>query len=311
MLQENPTMHNLMRIFMPMAGCDCHMEIDASTLVPIPICPHVVLYTVAGTGFAAYYTTTVLADGWAFIQRDSDIGPLIPHIPIPITACTMVSIIMLCSGSKSYFGAAKVQADGKPVAAALQIFVNPQLNCWDPPLPPMPSGVVFTYGTVVVGLTIGDVIGGYLSMGFDLLVEWGLNVLGGKLGNLFIKKFFPKVGAIAAGLIGNAVNAIMQQLTGSPVGWTWAPLRGDGSLLNPGNWGTAAGHGIGDGIDSLTGDYPALPGPVSRSIESIRRTLGMTYDAPSPSSGPSSTSSPGSSSSGSNSIVNDPGVEEL
>lgn len=259
-----------------MVGCDFHMELTFTwPPVPAPYTPHLVGQRLAGFGGASMTGDDVLANNWNIIQRDSDIQYGIPHIPLPpFPPCVLALLWTAISGSKSYFGPSSVLGNGKPIAAALFVYVNPQLNCDDPL--PLPTGVAITWSNVVCGLTWGDIIGGFLSMGFDMLISWVLNKLGsGIAGKLTPKGLVP--GAVKA--IEATVNTIFQQLTGSPVGYTWSlPGHVLGDWANPGNWGPMAGHPLGD---------------------LIAQGLGLDSPAPVPSAAPTT-----------NSFANDPGVEQ-
>jgi hypothetical protein len=58
--------------------------------------------------------------------RGTDIGPLIPHIGCP---SLLTPLDILLSSSASYFGPSSYMVAGAPVAAALIINVNLNLNC--------------------------------------------------------------------------------------------------------------------------------------------------------------------------------------
>jgi hypothetical protein len=108
---------------------------------------------------------------------------LIPHIGPPRIT---ILLEILLSGSESHFGPISAQvsdqygAAGNP-AAALGIIVNPNLNCGFPL--PTPFGFVIAPTTHFVGMTLGDLVAGMLSMAFDFLVQAALNKLGAKLGD--------------------------------------------------------------------------------------------------------------------------------
>ncbi|MBZ5638494.1 MAG: hypothetical protein LAO51_07000 [Acidobacteriia bacterium] len=284
-------MHIVLRQYHVMAGCDYHNEVTATPPpVPAPMIPHVVGHVMQGWGITATALMTddkVKALGTKIMQRDTDIGNGIIHVPIPpYPPCALLPLIIPTSGSKSYFGPATVLAQGKPIAGAVLIVVNPNLNCADPCA--MPLNVVVAWGNVVCGMTIGDILGGILAMGIDAAITFGFNKLGGWAGGKLFGKitnvFFNKM---AEGLLSQAI----QQLTGSPLGYTNAPLHyllGDNASV--GNWGAALGHAAGSKIDELLGDAP--PAATSQMLASPPGT---------PPAGTPAT----------NGIVNDPGVEEL
>jgi hypothetical protein len=236
-----------------MIGCDVHLELTFTwPPVPVPFTPHAVGQRLAGLGGASMTGDDVLANNWNIIHRDSDISYGIPHIPIPpFPPCVLALLWTGLSGSKSYFGPSSVRANNKPIAAALFVYVNPQLNCDDPL--PLPTGIAITWSNVVCGLTWGDIIGGFLAMGIDMAISFLLNKLGGKIASKLIPK---KAAKWAVEAINTTVNAIFQQITGSPVGYTYSvPGHVLGDPFNPGNWGPMIGHWIGDQIDHVADSF--------------------------------------------------------
>ena len=284
-------MHNVLRQYHIMVGCDFHNEVMAAIPpAPAPMIPHVVGHVMQGWGITAtalMTQETLKALGTKIMQRDTDIGNGIIHVPIPPwPPCALLPLIIPFSGSKSYFGPSSVLAEKKPIAAALIVVVNLNLNCADPCA--MPLNVVIAWGNVVCGMTIGDILGGILAMGIDAAITFGFNKLGGWMGGKLLGKvtnvFFNKM---AEGLI----SQVVQQLTGSPLGYTNAPLHyllGDNASV--GNWGAALGHAAGSKIDELLGD--STPANTSQMLAT-----------------PAGTPPPGTPLT--NGIVNDPGVDEF
>ncbi|AKT41266.1 hypothetical protein [Chondromyces crocatus] len=242
--------HLLLLKWHPMVGCDLHLELTFTwPPVPVPFTPHVVGQRLAGFGGADMTSDTVLANNWNIIRRDSDISYGIPHVPIPVfPPCVLALLWTGLSGSKSYFGPSTVHGNGKPIAAALLITQNPQLNCDDPF--PLPTGMAFSWSNVVCGLSWGDIIGGLLAMAFDMAVGFVLNKIGGKLGGKVVGKFAPAASKVVVEAINLTVNAVFQQLTGSPIGYSFSvPEKLFSPYANPGNWGKTLGHGLGNLID--------------------------------------------------------------
>ncbi len=177
--------------------------------------------------------TAVSASGGVMLSQGTDIGPLIPHfnlIPfLPPNA--LLPIIILTSGSKSHFGARKNVAAQGPVAFAVAVKVNFNLNCAGPAMPPLPSGLVITFNTHTTGATVGDVIAGALHMGVDLLVQFGLNRLFAAPG---VAGFFERMTA-------RLLDPIVKRLTGfvvlelavrSLTGSNWLGVAADALLLS-------------------------------------------------------------------------------
>lgn len=312
-------MHIVLRPYHVMLGCDYHNEVTATIPpLPAPMIPHVAGHIMQGWGLTptAKMTANSQALGTAIMQRDTDIGNGIIHVPIPpYPPCALLVLIIPFSGSKSYFGPSSVlTADAStpgaklPIAGALLVVVNINLNCADPCS--MPLNVVISWGNVVCGMSFGDILGGILAMGIDAAISYGFNKLGSALGGRLFGKitneFFNK---LAEGLL----SQVIQQLTGSPLGYTNAPLHyllGDNASV--GNWGSALGHGAGDLLDGAT---------TNRTIEQVLNgppTTGSTTSssAPPPTSGTGAllASPAGTPTAGSpltEGITNDPGVEEF
>ena len=265
--------HHLLLKWHPMIGCDFHLELTFTwPPVPVPYTPHIVGQRLAGLGGPAGAGTitddNVLANNWNIILRDSDIQYGIPHIPVPpFPPCVLALLWTALSGSKSYFGPSSVVAkNNDPIAAALLVYVNPQLNCDDPV--PLPTGIAITWSNVVCGLTWGDIIGGFLSMGLDIAISFLLN----KLGSRISAKLIPKSASqVVTKAIETTVSSVLQQLTGSPIGYTWSiPGHLFGNAANPGNWGPLIGHPLGELIGRVTGlDSPAPAAPTTPSANNF------------------------------------------
>ena len=233
--------HALLRKWNPMAGVDPHNEITLA-LVPAPFIPHVVGMVLCGDSNSSRLTTNVTASDWAIVQRDSDIGAGIPHVPLVLPACVLFGALLLLSGSKSYFGPSSVRANGKPVAAAVLLhYFNVNLNCADPIY--MPNNLVVAWGTVVCGMTWGDIIGGLAAMLIDIILSGAYTLLGAGVSS-------AAGGKLAKFLVSALASVIAQQLAGSPVGFSVAPGRDENSNWNPANWGPKLGHGLGDLISN-------------------------------------------------------------
>jgi hypothetical protein len=220
--------------------------------------------------------------GGIMLSQGTDIGPLIPHyncFPFaPPNA--LLPIIILCSGSKSHFGAHGHILPKGPVAFACAVKVNFNLNCAGPAFPPLPSGLVLTFNTHVTGVTLGDLVAGVLHLGFDLLVQWGLNrlfsragptALGERIAQGALTPLFKLTGygsvavLVEQGLgkwIGMATEEFLFSLpmtavsvfgTGSPVGYSpgYTPVGGSDHWWNMSTW-TDKGHGgVQRAVDNL------------------------------------------------------------
>jgi hypothetical protein len=269
-----------------MAGLDLHDEVTFPPPPPAPVkvIPHVVVDVLNGVGlFCKLSPDTVNANWMRMIMRDSDIGNFIPHVPIPINAWVLAPLIICTSGSKNYFGPSSVQAGGKPIGVALLIILDIDLNCSDPV--PLPSIRILAPATVVAGLSLGDILGGFLAMGADFAVQGILNFLTGSSG---AGRIFGKVGKLVVQkYLQGVLSWAIQVATGSPLGWSLGPV-GD----PPSDGGHALGEWIGNHI---TGD----------------RTIEQIMDGTQPNALAAPTSTPPATAGAMSGIVNDPGVEAL
>jgi hypothetical protein len=179
--------------------------------------------------------------GWT-IMMGSDIGPLIPHAGAP--NC-LLPLILLSSGSKSEFGSSTTLIKGKPVAAALGVIVNPNLNCGDPV--PAPLDGVIAATAHFVGMTLGDVIAGFAHMAFDIGLQKVIGALCDKFDGVSQKVYekflfgpmcsaFEHIGAgpiaswflrndlqemVAKGLAAKITKVAISDLIGSPIGYSF------------------------------------------------------------------------------------------
>lgn len=168
----------------PMAGCDPHQELGIVPPLPVPVpfpwTPHLVGMFLEGITGERSETSTVLGDAVPIIQLGSDIGPLIPHVPLPLDPPNLLfEVWTLLSSSISIFGPYSVQAEGKPVAAALGGCVNPQMNCNQAFLP-LPLGVALTWGTILVDVTPLDLALNVADFLYDQAIDWVKDKLMGK-----------------------------------------------------------------------------------------------------------------------------------
>lgn len=279
--------------FHQMMGVDFH----ASALgFPIPIPPpvpqmvHMVSATVRfGIWFQAKDKESEKVDTYAGapMSKIFDIGMFIPHLGInhPI----VLGFLSACSSSQGHFGVASVITDKGPIAVALDVCVNPQLNCNDfllmpiPfPLPvPLPTGLLHAPNTVVAGLTLGDVFAGYLSM---VMTSAATMVIGGLIGAPFhylppILK--PKLGSLMGPMLTQLNNRLpthlfSKLLQGSMTFDAWAATKGGKAFI------TALGDHITDPVqNALTnvgvGLVPIQSGSdaAGRGVDSVADPLGL------------------------------------
>lgn len=215
--------------FHRMVGCDLHTA-DPTFPVPpyLPGTPHIVY---AVTRLALWSdaeekeSKRVDTAAGPPMSKVFDIGVRIPHLgvnhPIPLL------FLFLTSSSQGHFGVHSVQTDRGPIAVALELFVNPQLQCNDflptPklfPLPfPLPTGVVIAPNTVVAGLTLGDFLAGLLSMALTSVATLAMGFVTGS----FIKWGLPFLGNYAGHVTG-FLDPLMMQLNNRMPTWLFSAL---------------------------------------------------------------------------------------
>jgi len=236
---------NVLRAYHIMIGCDFHDLWPPGTPTPAGVGPHPCVAPLIGTTATSKYGSTVHGHSDWTMLRGTDIGPLIPHIPL--VPNVLIAPIILLSGSKSEFGASSVLVEGKPIAIAVGVKVNINLNCCGPvKRPPLPTGLVLTFNTIEANVTLGDVLAGAAAMVVDAAIEWGINLVFNGIGNRFFgplsdfynKVFFGRVFNVLArgrageylykGIFYSLPLLVGSTLTGSPLGYApdWSPAGG-------------------------------------------------------------------------------------
>jgi hypothetical protein len=273
----------------PMTGVDFHDGIPPPGPVIVPKMPHFVIATLKwALPISSPTTKTFGPFGMAFMQQGTDIGNFIPHV----SANYLLPLVIATSGSKSHFGASTVKAEGTPMAAAIGVVFNLNLNCSGAARPPMPTGIVIAPNSVCVGLTLGDILGGLFAMAADLALQYALNRIfaSAKMTKLFtwaqgpiIRALVPNAprflslttaltgqagrilsNPVVANTLGNLIPTGLGVLFGSPLGFSFS--KSPGGLANSFLTGHAqnAGQSLGNSIDRLFNDpnapeYPGRP----------------------------------------------------
>lgn len=119
----------------------------------------------------------VLHKGLPVIQDGHDCGALIIHVPTMLPPPTQMAnalllLIIPFSGRKTNFSASTVVSQGKATATAIMLDwpPTPMTSCFDPISPP--TSTAFSYGnTVVIQLTMADLIIGWITIAAVMVVE--------------------------------------------------------------------------------------------------------------------------------------------
>jgi hypothetical protein len=182
----------------PMVGMDYHIPWPPGSPAPAPAPVPYSTFHILGNpiGWAAGQAKVDTTDWSNFgfsMQKGTDIGMVIPHVGAP--SITLPLEIALAS-SKSFWGSMQKQISGQPVACALLVSVNPNLNCGLPA--PTPTGFVMAINTHMVDMTWGEILGGLVNMVLTGVIQFALNKAGGALGNRLASRFSsPMVNAWA------------------------------------------------------------------------------------------------------------------
>jgi hypothetical protein len=200
---------------------------------PPAVLPHIVTPTPLCLGPWGILTgkpvPTVLTELGIVLNKGTDIGPLIPHIPLGPNLT--IALVILGSASKSYFGPATVQAGGSSVAVAAAMVMNPNMNCAFPC--PVPLGIVISMNTVSAGMTLGDYMSGLVTLLIEGVIQTFLNlVFGGQASNPvtgLMEQLNAKVlGSIGGTLASETAKGVIPMVIGLVLG---SPLGASGSNI--------------------------------------------------------------------------------
>jgi len=270
----------------PMISLDLHDGIPPPGPVMVPKLPHFVAAMEKWALPTSKPALKVLGvGGFPLMQMGTDIGNFIPHIFVEYLA----PLYTATSGSKSMFGASTVQSQGSPTAAAIVVVMNLNLNCWSPV--PIPLGYVCAPNTVMVGMTLGDILGGLCAMAMDMLIQYALNKAfsSGVMTRFFNRLQGPIIRALipnaprfttlttalfgqsgrilsnpwVANTLGNLLPNLVATGFGSPLGWSHEKSPGGAASNFLEDQARGVGQVTGDSITNLfnsptTPEYPSV-----------------------------------------------------
>lgn len=182
-----------------MIGIDRHIPWPPESPIPLPDpVPYVTIMVLMGlqplTPMMAFSSMTLY--GWT-MQRGTDIGPGIPHIGMP---SLLTPLDMLFSSSVSYFGPTAYQHEAEPCAAALLCVINLNANCQEPVA--LPTGLVLCITTHYTMMSFFDILFGFGTMIFDMVLDYAscqLSNLAGKvIGKYVVSPIGKKIAAKTA-----------------------------------------------------------------------------------------------------------------
>lgn len=207
-----------------MVGCDFHQELTPTVPPVTAPMPHAVTAILGNVPGAAIGTVkrSDSSDGkkpvlvnfvcMPIILQGSDIGPLIPHIPLtPFLPSPLTALNTLFSGSTSEFFAFSVKAHGKPVAIATAAIIGVNLNCGFPCSAPL--DVVIAPSTVFTGFRFGDLVAGLAGMAADVALSYAINTA---LNGTSLKGDGGLLGSSGL-LAGRITNSTLRAIVTSPI----------------------------------------------------------------------------------------------
>jgi hypothetical protein len=163
---------------------------------PVPgFTPHLSAFTLLGLTINAKYSPRVLGmGGIPLCGRGNDSGFFVPHLDLGGTSALLPVVIPLGS-SKIMFGSSKTKAlmddnSTKDVGCCLIPYNIVWFNqaCNDPLN--FPSDAVISPNTVMVGMTVGDVVGGFADIAFDAALSFLLSTAGGGIASRLQGRFY-------------------------------------------------------------------------------------------------------------------------
>ena len=133
-------------------------------------------------------TSTVKHNRMSIVQKKHDIGPVMPHLTLPIIAHPWLIIkILPFSSCKFTFASSKVKADKRPVGCASIWPLLPMMTCGEPISLPTAFPVTSLINTVSVKMTGWDILLGVTSIIISILVDYVGSKGGGKPGGKGLK----------------------------------------------------------------------------------------------------------------------------
>lgn len=177
-------------------GFGSHSALIPPSVVPA-IIPHISMDTLLGLMIGAKWSKTVIGPfGFQFIGQGNDSGLVVPHISLPPLS-VLVPVVIAFGSSKPMFSASTVHinVDGAslPMAAGMipYNFVSINQACNDPLN--YPSDFVISPNTVVVGLTLGDIIAGFINIAIDCVISAIVNKIAGDAAEAFMNAIAPRI----------------------------------------------------------------------------------------------------------------------
>jgi hypothetical protein len=184
---------------------------------------------------AGYFTgknqlTTDIVHRMPIVLDGHDLGPLIPDVTIPFTNY-WYAIMWPFSSRKTMFAASTVKMNGKPTAVADGVLPFFMISCGEPISCPLTWPLSNRINTVIVGVSLGDIILGIVNIGVSMAIDFAFSKIDkgsgkGISGDEFVGGLLDKAGVSPREFAKKAVQAG----SGWVIGAVDSHIRGDGSL---------------------------------------------------------------------------------
>lgn len=261
-------------------GYGTHMALYPPLVVPA-IAPHVSMDTLLGLTLGAKWSKTVIGPfGFQFIGQGNDSGMVVPHIAIPPPS-VLVPVVIGFGSSKPMFAAStvKIDVDGAGLAMSAGMipynFVSINQACNDPCN--YPSDMVICPNSVLVGLTLGDFLGGLIS----IAVDCAISAIASKIGGAAASRIMSKIGGRIAAVFLRQFTGTMTEAFGREAAERMTREAAENIMERPlahalqGTIGKITGNLFGAGVDAGLG-LAGAPKPGD-----LGTTAGRAIDAPS------------------------------
>lgn len=148
-------------------------------LTPVPMGPYVEspapIWWIPGYVTGKHeLTTTVFHNHLTIAQEGHDLGMMLIHVAIPPNDL-LIPVNMLASSREAKFEASEVIANGKPIACCTMIdwavLPTPMKACSLIPAYHVGCGMSLLLNSVIVGMSVTDMIAGYVSAILDLVLS--------------------------------------------------------------------------------------------------------------------------------------------
>lgn len=268
----------------PIVQCDWHEGIFLMPLAPLPV-PKLFSFHVGASflwlaemsllGDPKKNGGTVLADGAAMASRGAQVGGfgILPHVnvwPLPVAPNLnlLIPLLILNASSKCIFAVSSVCGPDGAIACSAVPHLGVNLACASPTK--MPTSLVYTRGSVLVGFTFGDFLFGLAMMAIESALTFGIGKLTGKLSS----KLMGALGksSILKSALRPGMNSLLRTLFGRGYSYAETGKKGFQSLADKyvdALIKKGLGYGVSEGQGALGLDSGSLANLLAGGDESF------------------------------------------